>query len=201
MLKLKYDIDDNKVSYTLATSTQTEAETTKMLCHNIRVENPMLTYDKKALFAIKDLYDRKLVSATLSDLFERFFVDDDEKSISNMGAIELLEKVINAYLDVSMEISRIESDVLPTVVKLEPYIRVSDDSSLNFSTKANDKAGQKVSLRTIYDFTEIMDNKDTPDTMKNFITFVTNGNSQIRLCEFVMILMQIAWETFKKIDA
>lgn len=200
MLKLKYDVANNQVYYTIATTTQGEADTVKTLCHNIRIENPMLTYDKQSLFKIHDLFDRKLVSATLSDLFEKFFVDENDKSISNIGIMELLEKTINAYLSVSIELAGIENDVLPTVVKLEPYIRVNDDSGLNFSTKANDKAGQKVSLRTIYDFSEIMDNNDTPDTMKNFITFVTNGNSQIRLCEFVMILMQIAWETFKKLD-
>ena len=95
MLKLKYDVDNRQVYYTIATTTQSEADTVKTLCHNIRVENPMLTYDKQSLFKIHDLYDRKLVTATLSDLFEKFFVDENEKSISNVGIVELETFVIH----------------------------------------------------------------------------------------------------------
>lgn len=44
ILKLKYDVANNQVNYTLTTTTQGEADTVKILCHNIRVETPMLTY-------------------------------------------------------------------------------------------------------------------------------------------------------------
>lgn len=196
MLKLKYDVTNNQVNYTLATTTQSEADTVKTLCHNIRVENPMLTYDKQSLFKIHDLFDRKLVSATLSDLFEKFFVDENDKSISNIGAIELLEKTINAYLDVSIKISGIENDVLPKLVRLEPYVRVDDDNDLNFSTKANDSIGQKVSLRTMYDFSNIMENDETSDEIKAFVNYITHGKYKIKLCDIMMFLMEIAWKQY-----